>query len=260
MTNQKPTLIILSAGQGTRLRPLTNTTPKGLVNVGGKSIIKWQIETARKCGIEDIVIVTGFYGSKIRYADCVTVRNKEYKTTNMLYSLMQADKYFKSSFIMSYADIIYEPRVFESLLSSPHDTSVVVDRDFLPYWQARNPNPIEDLESLKISDNKITSIGQKPLSLDEIEAQYIGLVKFQNNGIKHLLKTIHTFSKTVEFRSMYITDILHYMIRHGYTLTPVITNAGWLEIDNLKDKHLAENVISNSNGTPQIERHKAYKW
>ena len=59
--------IILAAGEGKRLRPLTNNTPKGLVNLFGKSLLQWQIETFRSCQIDDISVVRGYLSKMIKF-------------------------------------------------------------------------------------------------------------------------------------------------------------------------------------------------
>lgn len=59
-------LIILGAGEGTRLRPLTQNCPKCMVNIFGKSLLEHQINTAKNCGIDEIIIVKGFLGYMIQ--------------------------------------------------------------------------------------------------------------------------------------------------------------------------------------------------
>jgi MurNAc alpha-1-phosphate uridylyltransferase len=60
--------MILAAGRGERMRPLTDTTPKPLLAVGGKSLIVWQIERLRAAGITEIVINTAWLGTQISSA------------------------------------------------------------------------------------------------------------------------------------------------------------------------------------------------
>ena len=104
--------IILAAGQGTRLRPLTNDRPKCMVKFNDKPIINYIIETMHSVGISNIHIVTG-YKSEILKAHLANEKgitfhlNKEYDTTNMLYSLWCAKDELNDDVIISYSDIIY---------------------------------------------------------------------------------------------------------------------------------------------------------
>ena len=67
MERKSLNVIILAAGKGERLRPLTNDKPKCMVELFGKSILEWQIETFQKFGIKDITIVTGYKSELIHY-------------------------------------------------------------------------------------------------------------------------------------------------------------------------------------------------
>ena len=68
--------IILAAGKGERLLPLTQNTPKCLVELFGKKLLKSQIETFHQCGIYDISVVTGYCNEKISYSDVNYFYNK----------------------------------------------------------------------------------------------------------------------------------------------------------------------------------------
>ena len=104
--------IILAAGQGTRLRPFTNDRPKCMVEFNDKPIINYIIETMHYVEISDIHIVTG-YKSEVLKAHLKNEKgvtfhlNKEYDSTNMLYSLWCASNEFNDDVIISYSDIIY---------------------------------------------------------------------------------------------------------------------------------------------------------
>ena len=70
----------------------------------------------------------------------------------------------------------------QSILKSEADISVVIDKDWRKYWSARMENPLEDAETLKINEEgTIKELGKKPTSYDEIEGQYIGLIKIKQS-------------------------------------------------------------------------------
>ena len=135
-------VIILAAGQGTRLRPLTDDRPKCMVEVNGKSIIERQLDTIRNCGVrdEDIAIVTGYCSDVLsnRFKDTAIsfVRNEKFETTNMVYSLMCAEKAMESDsdIVVSYGDIIYDETVFRKVMDAGDELSVIVDDDWYEYW------------------------------------------------------------------------------------------------------------------------------
>ena len=111
------TLIILSAGQGQRLKPITNDRPKGMVPIGeGKTIIDWQINIAQQCGSEKIIIITGFCAQNVK-ADATLINNPAYATTNMVQSLWCASEKFGEEIIISYGDIL--SKNMEGVTSKP---------------------------------------------------------------------------------------------------------------------------------------------
>ena len=76
--------IILAAGQGTRLKKYTENLPKGMLEFDKKTIIERQIDTYRRCGISDIIVVRGFAADKIAYPDVRYYENADYAETNMV--------------------------------------------------------------------------------------------------------------------------------------------------------------------------------
>jgi choline kinase len=239
--------IILAAGKGKRLGYLTKNKPKCMVNLFGKTMLEWQVSIFKKCGISDISVVTGYKAELIDLPNLEFFHNKNFETTNMVESLFCALKKLNESTIVSYGDIIFGKNVLNSLIESKNNFSIVVDKQWKKYWEMRFDNPLSDAESLKIDhDGNITSIGQKVKEIDDIEGQYIGLMKFQNDGlttIKEFYQKIKNQSKNnpnpinpdIAFKQSYMTDFLQGLINSGHKLKAIEIENGWLELDSIND-------------------------
>ena len=254
-------VIILSAGEGKRLRPLTNEQPKCLVDLFGKSLLQWQLELFQDLGITDITVVKGYLGNKINLPNITYFQNLNYDTTNMVETLFCAREKLDGSVIVSYGDIIFEQSVMKKLMSSDEDISVVIDKNWKSLWNARFDNPENDAESLVLDeDGFITNIGQKIKNLDEIQGQYIGLMKFQDKGVKNLIDFYdnakknssigkNTLNPNIPFEKSYMTDLIQGLINNNCRIASVPINGGWLEVDSINDHNLyqkkyAEHTIS----------------
>lgn len=240
-------VIILAAGEGTRLRPLTNDNPKCLVSLFGKSILQWQLDVFNYFNIKDISVVKGYLQDQINLSDIHYFQNSKYDQTNMVETLFCAREKLFGDVIISYGDIIFEKNVFKKLLDSEDDISLIIDKNWEKYWKLRFNNPLDDAESLTIDQNGyITDIGQKTTQLEMIQGQYIGLMKFQNNGVKFLknfyddAKELSTKSKNplnpnLPFEKSFMTDLLCAMINSGHKIKSIPTSNGWLELDSYDD-------------------------
>jgi choline kinase len=239
--------IILAAGQGKRLYPLTKEKPKCMVELFGKSLLSRQILIMKSLGISDITLVTGYKKEMIKNENLKIIENPNFETTNMVETLFCAKDDFNDSVIVSYGDIIYEKKVLEKILKSSSDISIVVDKDWYEYWKIRFENPLDDAETLVLDEeSNIKEIGQKTNDLKKIQGQYIGLMKFQGNGIKKLIRYYEKAKKLskdgtnplnpkLPFEQSYMTDLLQGMINEGFCLKAIPISNGWLEVDTLKD-------------------------
>lgn len=240
--------IILAAGSGNRLQPHTNDRPKCFVEINGNRLIDWQIKTLNSCGLNDITIVTGYRSEMIESLSHHTIHNPHWSETNMVYTLWCAREKLVDDVILAYADIVYEPSVVQSVLNAEDNISVVIDTDFYPYWQMRMENPLLDLESLKLNDmGEIIDIGQKTANLEEIQGQYIGMMRFRKNGLKNLVNTLSNMqqNKNEKFKKMYMTDLLQAMILQNNVLKAVPIHHKWLEIDTVKDYQMVQRMQSD---------------
>lgn len=248
-------LIVLAAGQGTRLRPLTDDRPKCLVELGGRPLLAWTIAAARAVGIEEVIVVGGYRVDRLANCGAQVLVNPDFSTTNMVRTLFCARSYFGDGFIMSYGDIAYSPNVLRQVLAEPAPIAVTVDRGWRHYWEQRFDDPLGDAESLTMNDRGlVTEIGQKAASLDIIEAQYIGLVAFRGQGVEALVNAYEAaeaderagqlpFKGPRNLDGLYMTDLLEGLIGRGEQLKAVPIDRGWVEIDSTRDLAVAERVV-----------------
>jgi L-glutamine-phosphate cytidylyltransferase len=241
-------MIILAAGQGTRLRPLTDDRPKCLVPLQGKPLLEWQIEAAHAEGIFDITVICGYRADQLKNYPVRLVPNPRFETTNMVRSLFCARDHFGQGLVMSYGDIVYSRAVLRRVLESNEAIGVTVDEAWRSYWEERSDDPLKDAETLRIRpDGSLADIGQKPRNMDEIQAQYIGLVAFRDGGVRAMTETYDTLEKDAanpfggprNLDQLYMTDLLQGLISEGRRLAAVPIRRGWVEIDNPRDLEVA---------------------
>ena len=147
--------VILSAGQGKRLLPLTADNPKCLVKIDGQSLIEWQIDELARCGVDRVSIVVGYHADRVkqllhqRYDSqrIRTVYNPTYSWTDNLFSCWAARAEMTEDFVLLNGDTLFEAAVLKRLLEAPdqpvrvvthkkryydaHDMKVTLDRDRL---------------------------------------------------------------------------------------------------------------------------------
>ncbi|MBJ8133569.1 sugar phosphate nucleotidyltransferase, partial [Bacillus cereus group sp. N3] len=101
--------ILLAAGMGTRLRPLTLTKPKSLVEVNGKPMLERQIEYLQEIGIDEIIVVTGYLSEKFnylvdKYENIRLVYNDKYNVYNNIYTMYVVREYLADAYVVD-ADV-----------------------------------------------------------------------------------------------------------------------------------------------------------
>lgn len=238
--------IILAAGEGKRLRPFTNEVPKCMVPFRGRPIIDRLLSTMRRCGIEDIILVSGYKGEALEYhlkdQPVRLYRNDLFQSTNMVYSLFCADKDLEGSdIIVSYSDILYDEGVLRKLMESGAEVSVVVDLCWRELWEVRMDDPLSDAETLKMDrEDNIIELGQRPKGYADIEGQYIGLVRFSKGVLPGIKRFYEGLDRSAmydgqDFNNLYMTSFLQLMIDRLTPVKAVLIQGGWLEIDSTQD-------------------------
>ena len=243
MVNKNLKVIILAAGEGTRLRPYTLDRPKCMVEIDGVSLIDRQLEVLKSEGIDDIVIIGGYKSEMLKRGDIKLKVNDRYFETNMVWTLFSAEEELEGDIIVSYGDIVYSKNILKALIKSKADIAVTIDMKWEGYWRERNENPLDDAETLKLrKDGTISEIGQKPSSLEEIEGQYMGLMKFSSEGVRQIKSAFHSALESgkllgKEVENSYMTDLLQFIVSIGGKVASVQIDEDWVEVDTVEDLH-----------------------
>ena len=238
-----PLAVHLAAGEGTRLRPLTSDRPKPLVELGGESMLERNVDTLAAAGVPEQLVVTGYRADQIRALGYETVHNAVYDETDMVYSLFCAREAFGGrDLLISYGDIVYEPRLVEALVSCDAPLCVVVDEDWQSLWEARFEEPLADAETLDIDQNGfIREIGAEPSSSDEIDAQYVGLLKVRAD---HLTRFADIYDELAgqedgdAYTGVEMTAFVQRLVDEGWDVQAVPVEGGWVEVDTTGDLEL----------------------
>ena len=105
--------IIIAAGMGSRLNPLTKDKPKCMLEFNGKKLLDYQIEALRDAGVGKIVLIKGYKKEMINYPGLTYYINDGYRNNNILHSLFHAEKEMDDEFVAAYSDILYGKNVVE---------------------------------------------------------------------------------------------------------------------------------------------------
>lgn len=239
--------IIIAAGLGSRLLPLTKDTPKSMLPVRGKPMLHYALSHFIANSITDVSIVVGYAAEKIRQNTPYPVtffHNTRYAQNNILHSLFTASQKMDGEFICSYADIIYDAFVLQALLASKEDISVVIDIDWQKNYIGRSRHPDTEAEKVICAGNRISHIG-KYVPTPHATGEFIGMAKFSAKGAqiwkevfadaqkRYALTT--PFQHAAIFEKAYLTDLFQELIDRGFSVHAVLIQGGWREIDTYED-------------------------
>ena len=237
--------IIIAAGMGTRLNPLTETKPKCMLELNGKTLLQHQIDALRTAGIDEIALIKGYKKEVINYPDITYYVNDNYRNNNILHSLFYAEESMRDEFIAAYSDIFYTESIVERLLSTEKDISIVVDIDWRGYYAERTNHPVEEAENVIFdADNNVIKIGKILPDKNAVHGEFIGMMKCSRKGAHifktyfHKLKKVYSgkpFQRAGTFENAYLTDIFQDMADNGIKINCVIIEKGWAEIDTVED-------------------------
>ncbi len=236
--------LILAAGRGSRMGALAGDRPKCMVELANRPLIRRQIAALRGGGISTIGIVRGYLGNMIDIEDTTYFENPRWAETNMVMSLATAATWLRSdSLVVSYADIFFGRDVVRDLTASSGDLVVAYDPSWRSLWTRRFVDPLSDAESFRIdARGNLTEIGRRTTHIDDIEGQYMGLLKFTPEAWRAVEAVLAAVDeKTREGIDM--TTLLRTLLDSGFPIKTVGITGQWGEIDSSGDLELYEKMI-----------------
>lgn len=233
--------LILAAGLGSRLAPLTNDCPKSMVPVNGKPILVKQIENLIDNGIEDITIITGYKSHVIekliesKYPTIKLIHSEDYNNTNNMYSAYLAKNIIgENDFLMMNADVFYDSSVLKSLLEFDFPNAVVTD---IGNYNEESMKVIEDA-------GKLIEIS-KQISKEDALGSSIDVYKFSKDAGNKFFDICRRYIDEKHEYKLWSEIALNDCFKEiEFRACPL--NGRWLEIDNLEDLKAAENLFEDN--------------
>jgi choline kinase len=232
--------VILAAGIGRRLMPLTREKPKALLEVGGKPILGYQLESlSRYFKMEDVIIVVGHCARMIEeYAPaCTIVHNPRFQDTNNMYSLWLVKDFVHDGLLLLNSDVLFHPRILSNLLKSGDESAVVVD----------SSQKLGDEEmKVVLKGGRLESVA-KTLNPSTASGEFIGVAKFSGSASHALFKEIGELIGKGAVNDWFESALAG--IARRLEIRAVDTRGlPWVEIDSPADLERAKVTVEEMNG------------
>ena len=234
--------ILLSAGQGSRMLPLTAERPKCLIEFSGRTLLEWQVEMLARGGVKHIDVVTGFMTDMVdeviaRIQDprvAITTRfNPFYKVADNLGSCWIARDAMEGDFLILNGDTLVSEQIVQRVQEGSNwPIAVTVD-----------VKPAYDSDDMKVQREgaRLLRIG-KTLSAEEANAESIGFLAFRSEGSALFREAVRAAMRTPEGVQHWYLKVIDSLAATGKVGTVSIEGMGWAEVDFLNDIEIATAV------------------
>ncbi len=229
--------IILAAGKGTRLHPLTKKCPKCMYNLfGDKTVIQTMIESINKYDKEgEIIIVSGFMHSELErhLPNMKFVYNPFYEITNSIASLWFAKEYLTGNITIINADIVAEEKLIKEVVVKKTngakvliDSSIKQDGDY----------------NVQIKENAVVVMSKE---LKKYYGEYCGITKLDKKSTLQLKNEIDYMVNDRNYDQWYENALVQLIFKNDFKLEFIdISEYSWAEIDSVDDLITAKEIFS----------------
>lgn len=234
------TAVVLAAGVGSRLRPLTAARPKALVSLAGRPLVDHVLDALAACGLESAVVVVGYQAARLRGhlaarqdLRIACVENPAFASTNTLASLAAAAPLVGGAFLLVDGDLVFEPAVLERILGD--GTRLAVDRE-----RALD----DDAVKVAVSGGRITHVGKTLPAGALAVGESIGLAHVDRPTAAALLPLCARLLAGGA-RQAYYEAAFQALIEGGARFVAAdVTGLRWVEIDDHEDFRRAEALFA----------------
>jgi len=243
--------IILAAGMGMRLLPDTEDIPKGMVKLFDKSLIEMQIDIFKKCGIDDISIVTGYLAEKINFQSINYFKNENFSTTAGNESLFCAKEKLNDT-IICYADLIFDISIIKKMIDFNGDVGIAVKSDWKSRYVDRTLHPISEADNVLFDESgKIIELRKNIQKSNSNVGEFLGVMRLSSEGSSLFLKRfselkesyVGTFHSSPSLRQSILPDMIQELIDLGINVEPIMISENWCEVDTPQDLNFARKMF-----------------
>ena len=237
--------VILSAGQGRRLLPLTADRPKCLIDLHGKTLLQWQLDALLAVGVGPITVVTGYASDAVEavlaghYAG-QPVRaqlNPFFQVADNLGSCWIAREAFQGELLLLNGDTVFEPAVVQRVLAAPSvPIRLTVDR--------KTHYDDDDMKVI-VDGARLLRIG-KHLPVDAVDAESIGMLRFSADGARHFQVAVERALREPDGLRWWYLSVIDRLADEGLVETCSIEGLRWAEVDFPRDLDAARAVVAES--------------
>jgi choline kinase len=227
-------VVLLAAGMAQRLRPLTDSCPKCLLDVAGRTILERTLDSLGQSGLVDVVFVLGYRANMIRklveakYPKLAVtwITNERYAETNNAYSLMLAEKSVTGPFLLLDSDILFPPALVRTMLECGEMPCIALDR---------HPCREEEIKLLLDAHDFVLDIG-KDIDPSKAAGESTGIEIFSDLARQDLFRTLRKRIVTEGRENEFYEASFKEMIDDGAKYRAVdTTRFAAMEIDSAED-------------------------
>jgi len=223
--------LILAAGKGTRMGNIE--VPKCLLEINGVPIIKHQINSFKKNGINDIVVVTGYKSEMIHdlLNDQVQyVHNSKFNEMNNIYSVWLAIQKLRGDFICVYGDLMFDEEILKKCLEIKSEIGLIVET-----------NTRDETMKVKIENEKIVAVNKK-IDYKTADGNFVGMAKFSKNVLKILFNEIdYLITENIDgYYTLGIENLIKKNVEVGYQVT---NGLSWMDIDEEREFEESQKIF-----------------
>lgn len=239
--------IVLSAGQGSRLLPLTAERPKCTLDVGGRTVLEWQLHALADNGIDDIVVVTGFRPAQVEaviacferarfeHARVKTLFNPFYNVSDNLATCWLARAEMSPPFLIVNGDTLFESSTLATLLAGrgPHDITLACDH---------KSHYDDDDMKVVIDSGRLLRVGKR-LDPSQVNGESIGMMVFGERGATRFRDRLEQIMRRDEGKNRWYLSAIDELAQEGGVGACSIHGHGWCEIDDRADLDHADKAV-----------------